>query len=145
MEQSTLGTTHEIGWRQTTKAEVNVTSATDKHSWGFLFLSPESALDCGKACGTASGRSFGIDLGKACGMDSGKACGMDSGKACRMDPGKACGMSDSPVSNGNWLEVVPEVVAFEVRFFDTARHIQRILGCSSDFRMLGSLSPHMFW
>ena len=98
MEQSTLGTAHEIGWRQTTKVEANVTSATDKHSWGFLFFSPESALDCGKACGMASGRSLGIDLGKACGMDSGKACGMDSGKACGMDSGKACRMSDSPVS-----------------------------------------------
>lgn len=127
------------------KAEANVTSATDKHSWGFLFFSPESALDCGKACRTASSRSLRIDSGKACGMDSGKACGMDSGKACGMDSGKACGMSNSPVSNSNWLEVVPEVVASEVRFFDTARHIQQILGCSSDFRMLGLLSPHMFW
>ena len=145
MEQSTLGTAHKIGWRQTTKAEANVMSAMNKHSWGFLFFSPESALDCGKACRMASSRSLRIDSGKACGMDSGKACGMDSGKACGMDSGKACGMSDSLVSNSNWLEVVPEVVASEVHFFDMARHIRRILGCSSDFRMLGSLSPHMFW
>ena len=85
-----------------------------------------------------------MDSGKACRLDSGKACVMDSGKACGMDSGKACGMSDFPVSNGDGLEVGPEVVTPKVRFFDTARRIRRIVGCSSDFRMLGSLTPHIF-
>ena len=110
------------------KAEANVTTATEKHNSCFSFFSPECASDCGKSCGT--------DVGEALGMDSGKACGIDLGKAC--------GMSDSPVSNGDWLEIVPEVVTSRVRFLDTARRIRRIMGRSSDFRTLGSLAPHLF-
>jgi hypothetical protein len=53
-------------------------------------------------------------------------------------------MTDSSKFDGDRLEVVLEVVASKVRFFDTARRIRRILGCSSDFKMLGSLSPHIF-
>ena len=83
-------------------------------------------MDSGKDCETGSGKAGGMGLSKICDMDSGKACGTGSGKACGMDSGKARGMFHSPISDGDWLGVVLEVVGSNVLFFDKVLCTRRV-------------------
>ena len=107
--------------------KAKITTATEKPSLGFSSSSPERALDWGKACGMDTGKACGMGSGKTCRTGSGKACGTGLGKSCGMDSCKTCRMLNSPVSDGDRLGVVLEVVGCDAFFVvDTECIIWRI-------------------
>lgn len=84
-------------------------------------------MGSGNACGMDSGKACETGSGKVCGTGSDKACGTGSGKACGVDSCKTCKMLNFPVSDGDWLRVVLEVVGCNAFFFvDTECIIWRI-------------------